>query len=71
MIKEEDFYRDIDLMVKRGASYLDAIVEWCESRGIEVEVGAELVAKSPLLLSRIQLEAEDINLLKKDGRLPL
>jgi hypothetical protein len=59
-------------MVKGGATYMDSIVRWCGDRGLEIEVGAELVDQFPLVKSRLQMEAEGLNLMKdKPGRLPL
>lgn len=51
-------------MVAEGASYIDAVTHWCETRGVEPEVGAELVDKNPLIKIRLQMEAEGLRLLR-------
>ena len=48
---------------------LDAIVQYCDETGLEVEVAATLISLK--LKSRIQEEAQSINLLKKSARLPI
>ena len=51
--------------------YIDAVVHWCEINKIEVEYAADLVKKEPAIKSKIQYEAENINVLKKSARLPI
>lgn len=48
-------------------SYVDAICIWCERRGLEPETVASLVRKSAPLKSKIQDEAESLNLLPRSG----
>lgn len=68
----DEFFRSVQTMVEGGSSYVDAIVRWCEDRGLEPEVGAEMAQKFPLIRSRLQMEAEDLRLIKSDGaRLPI
>jgi hypothetical protein len=51
-------------------SYLEAIVEYCKTTGLEVEVAATLVNST--LKAKMQEQAEKANLLKtKTSRLPL
>ena len=57
-------------MVQKGGTYIDSVVRWCADRGLEIEAGAELIAQFPLIKARLQMEAEDLSLLKKSGRLP-
>jgi len=53
-------------MVRGGASYIDAVNHWCASRGLEPEAGADLVLNFPEIRERLQLEAENLSLLKRD-----
>lgn len=48
---------------EKNTSYMDAIVLYCESTGLEVEVAAKLV--SGALKSKIKLEAEELHFLPK------
>lgn len=56
---------------KRPMTYIDAIVWYCDENNIEVETTARLISKS--LKEKIQLEAQEKNLLKikKAGALPV
>ena len=58
------------LVAKTDYTYLEAIVEHCKETGLEMEVAASLI--TPNLKSRIQEQAERLNLLKtKSNRLPI
>jgi len=50
--------------------YVDAIVSWCEKNGVEVEYAASIIKKDPVLRSKLQVEAEDKNIVKKTAKLP-
>lgn len=63
-INTEDFEHEINEMVIGGASYLDAVTEWCTKRRLEPEVGAELVLRHPQIQMRLQMEAEGLALVK-------
>ena len=60
-----------ELVYMKDIPYIDAIVEYCEKTGFEIETAAKLV--SGVLKSKIQLEAEDLHYLKKSNtsQLPL
>jgi hypothetical protein len=61
----------IDSMVATTKyTYLEAIVEYCKTTGLEVEVAATLVNSS--LKTKIESQAMDNNMLKeKDSKLPI
>jgi len=72
--KEEilSFSLNIERMVKeKGLSYIDAIVLYCETTGLETDVAAKLIAGT--LKSKIKIEAEGLNFLPKPTtrRLPI
>jgi len=52
-----------------GSTHMDAIVNHCESTGMEIDVASTLI--SPALKAKIREEAEDLNLMKKSSKLPL
>ena len=49
--------------------YMDAIVHHCKETGMEIEVAATLISSA--LKSKIKEEAQELNLLKKQSRLPI
>lgn len=49
--------------------YMDAIISYCDEVDIEVDSIGKLVTQS--LKDKIQLEAEDQNMMKKRGKLPI
>jgi hypothetical protein len=51
--------------------YIDAVVHWCELNNVEVEYAASLVKRDSVIMSEIQTEAENLNVLKKTAKLPL
>jgi hypothetical protein len=57
------FSKDID--------YIDAVVLWCETNKIEIEFIANLIKKDPVMKSKLQNEAENLNILKRSARLPI
>ena len=51
-------------------NYIEAIVEYCKTTGLEIEVAASLINQN--LKSKIELDAMDNNMLKvKGSRLPI
>ena len=65
------FVEEIEkLCISRNMEYIDAVVHWCEKNKIEVELAADWIRKNPALKSKIQAEAEDLNVLKRGARLP-
>ena len=60
-----------ELVYMKDIPYIDAVVEYCEETGFEIETAAKLV--SGVLKSKIQMEAEDLHFLTKSNtaRLPI
>jgi len=54
----------------KNVEYIDAVVMWCEKNNLEVEVVAGWIKKDPVMKSKIQAEAENLNVLKRGARLP-
>jgi len=72
MLDSIEMLRAIERKVEdTGAEYFDVIVEYCERNGIEIETAAAIIKKSEPLKSKLQVEAEDMNLLPKTRRLPI
>ena len=56
-------------VAKEKIGYMDAIIDYCNTIDIDVSSVASLVNQS--LKDKIQIEAEESNLLKKRGKLPI
>lgn len=66
------FPQEIEIIKsEKHLDYIEAVVFWCEQRGIDVEFAANIIKKDFALKSKIQAEAENINILKKSARLPV
>ena len=71
-ISKDKFAEEIEAMVlDTKMSYIEAIVEYCEEKGIEVESVSKLISKP--LKEKLKYEATELNYLKKTsrGKLPL
>lgn len=67
-----NFSLEIETMVReKSIPYMDAILLYCESTGLEVELAAKLV--SSVLKSKLKAEAEELHFLPKSNtaKLPL
>lgn len=60
-----------ELVYMKDIPYIDAVVEYCEQTGFEIETAAKLV--SGVLKAKIQMEAEDLHFLAKSNtsKLPI
>ena len=71
-ISKDRFAEEIEaLVLDTKMSYIEAIVEYCEEKGIEVESVSKLISKP--LKEKLKYEATELNYLKKTsrGKLPL
>lgn len=72
--KEEitTFSLNIETLVKeKNVTYMDAIILYCETSGLEIELASKLI--SGALKSKIKVEAEELNFLPKSNthKLPI
>lgn len=70
-LNSERIMRDIQSYIDGGASYIDAIVEYANREGLEIELLGEIIRKSPILKSKIYDEAEELKMVEKTTRLPV
>lgn len=71
-INAVSFAEEIEKMCRtKNIDYIDAVVHWCEKNKIEVEYVANFIKKDPVFKSKIQVEAENLNILKKGATLPI
>lgn len=67
-----DFVKEIDrLVLNKNLTFFDAVMYYCETNNIEVETAASLIKQSAVLKARIQVEAENLNMVRKTSRLPI
>lgn len=72
MLKNSVFVEEIEKLCRdKNIEYIDAIVFWCEKNNLEVETAAYWIKKDPVMKSKIQNEAENLNILKRGARLPI
>jgi hypothetical protein len=72
MINSYSFAQEIEVLHKsQDIDYIDAVIFWCEKNNIELELIASLINKDQVLKSKIRVEAENLNIIKKGDRLPL
>lgn len=70
--KEEmyNFQEEIENIVSgTDYNYMEAIVEYCNRTGMEIEVASTLVNKD--LKAKIEIDAQELNMLPKTHRLPI
>lgn len=68
--EKQHFSQEImKLVSSTGLEYIEAIVEYCEQTGLEVESAAMLL--TPAVKSKIADEALSSNMIKKFARLPI
>jgi len=69
--KNNTFIEDIETLCNtKNMEYIDAVVYWCEKNKLEVETAAFWIKKDATMKSRIQAEAENLNILKRGAKLP-
>ena len=71
-VSKEKFASDIEqLVLATQMNYIDAIVQYCDDNGIEIESVSKLMSKP--LKEKVKYDATELNYLKKTtrGKLPL
>ena len=56
-------------VLKEKIGYIDVIIDYCKNHDIDIDNVGKLITKS--LKEKIQVEAEESNLMKPRGRLPI
>jgi hypothetical protein len=57
------------LVIEKEITYIEAITQYCEETGLEVELAATLV--NDVLKSKIKSEAQQLRYLPRSSKLPL
>ena len=62
----EKIHHAIAEKLAKGASYIDALVEYSKENDIEIETVAEIVKKSSVIREKIRSEAISLRLMKRE-----
>jgi hypothetical protein len=70
-MNSKEFSLKIEQIVreKKGISYMDAVLSYCQDNDIDPSTVAPLLTKA--LKDKIAVEAQNLNYLPKTGRLPV
>lgn len=67
-----EFASQIEQMVADSdIGYMDAIVAWCEMNNVEIEQAVTYVKKNQVIKAKLEIEAEQLNLIEKSAKLPI
>jgi 16S rRNA G1207 methylase RsmC len=68
-----EMIQEIEALVKkRNLEYIDAVIYYCEKNDLEVETMAEIIKQNSAIKSKIQIEAENLKMVRRtSARLPL
>lgn len=70
-LNTERIVNDISDKIKAGVPYIDAVIDYAERNGLEIEVVGDIIRKSPMLKAKIYREAEELNMVERVARLPV
>jgi hypothetical protein len=62
----EKIHMEIAGKLAKGATYIDALVEYAREHDLEIEAVAEIVKKSSIIKEKIRSEAIAMRMVKKD-----
>jgi hypothetical protein len=69
---QERFYSEVASMVAQpDTSYIDLIIHWAKTNGIQVESCSEWILKDPAMLVQVQAAAESLRFLKPVRRVKI
>jgi hypothetical protein len=63
-LSPDKIHRDIEDMLSKGSSYIEALVEYSKRKNIEIETIAEIVKKSAVIKEKVRTEARSNKLIK-------
>lgn len=71
IMNSKEFSLEIEKIVqeKKGISYMDAILKYCEENELDPGTVAPMITKT--LKDKITIEAQNLNYLPKTGQLPV
>ncbi len=71
ILTKPEILKQVDEIVRKGkTTYIDAIVTLCERLNLDIETVGSIIKGNEKMTANIQEEAENLNLLEKQSRLP-
>jgi len=65
--RKKEMYNEIErFVINKKCTYIDAVILYCELNQIEVEQAASMVSGNEFIKAKIQDEAENLNLIRKE-----
>lgn len=58
-----------EIVEARQLEWMEAVLQHCAERGLDIELAAKLLSEG--IKAKIRIEAENLNYMKKDLRLPI
>lgn len=72
IVDKDHFYKTIiGLINQYDMSIIEAVVDYCERREVEIETAASLLKDNQKLLQILTLEGEALNYIPKTTKLPI
>jgi hypothetical protein len=66
-----DLAKEIERLTKSGdTDIIDAICHWCKENNVDIETAAALIKRDQVLKAKVQIEAENLNIIKPTAKLP-
>jgi hypothetical protein len=62
----EKIHHDISEKLKKGVSYIDALIEYARENDVEIETIAEIVKKSSIIKEKVRSEAINLKMVKRE-----
>jgi hypothetical protein len=70
--KPNNFLIEIDKICRsKNIEYIDAILHWCKINNLEIEIVANMIKRDQNLKFKVQIEAQNLNYMKKSASLPI
>lgn len=71
-INAEILMERVSALKTKDITYIDAVIEYAQSEGIEMELIAQVIRQSSILKAKIREDAEKLNMVeKKEDRLKI
>lgn len=67
----ESILKEVSKYVNDEVTFIDALVHYAETNGIEIEVVGDIVRRSQIMKAKVYEDAEKLNLVEKQRRLPV
>ena len=64
-LSSDVLYKEISKLISKDVSLFDAIVEYCDKSGMEIELVGTILKKNSSVKNLIVADANKLNLLKK------